>query len=300
VTLSFEETDLALSSGIVGRARDRDVVWVEGPNAHTYLQGQVTQDLDPLTNGGGVEALLLSPQGKIDAYVRVVREGEERFGVEVAEGFGGRVLERLGRFKIRVKANLELVTTRLVEVRGPLATLDVPSTEGVLVLPYRFGVLFGYDLLGDAAAIPDGVAVGDDGAFEVARILSGIPALDRELTDKTIPAEAGIVERTISFTKGCYTGQELVARLDARGNRVPWNLRSVRAAGRVAIEDGSALFVNGDEVGRVTSSAYSPLLDLTVALGYLKRSFEVPGPVVVRSAGTDVTADVIALGSALA
>ena len=72
------------------------------------------------------------------------------------------------------------------------------------------------------------VPPGDPAAFEAARIEAGVPAMGREITDKTIPQEAGaLVEHAVSFTKGCYTGQELVARLDARGNNVARRLRGV-------------------------------------------------------------------------
>jgi folate-binding protein YgfZ len=118
-----------------------------------------------------------------------------------------------------------------------------------------------------------------------------------ELTNKTIAAEAGLVERTVSFTKGCYTGQELVARIDARGSNVPRRLVGLVAAGGLADEpaltrgmtlhagtepvgDGAA----GDKVlGTVTSAAWSPEVDAWVALGYLHRSVAAPGPVRVRS-----------------
>ena len=127
-----------------------------------------------------------------------------------------------------------------------------------------------------------------------------------ELTGRTIAAEAGLVERTVSFTKGCYTGQELVARLDARGSKVARRLVGIVApagpppgagdggtAGTGALARGMTLHagdappgdgaVDDKVVGTVTSAAWSAELRSWVALGYLHRSVEAPGPLRVRS-----------------
>jgi folate-binding protein YgfZ len=166
--------------------------------------------------------------------------------------------------------------------------------------------LSGVDLLGPgdtvlapgAADLPAGILPCGAEAVEACRIVSGIPAMGTELTGKTIAAEAGLVERTVSFTKGCYTGQELVARLDSRGSNVARRLVGVVApAGPPG--DGAALargmtLHGGDAppgdgaaddkvVGTVTSAAWSVELGAWVALGYLHRSVEAPGPLRVRS-----------------
>jgi folate-binding protein YgfZ len=116
-----------------------------------------------------------------------------------------------------------------------------------------------------------------------------------ELTDKTIAAEAGLVERTVSFTKGCYTGQELVARLDSRGNNVPRRLVGIRGGPQdVPLTRGMTLHggeepPRGDDVvadkvvGTVTSAAWSSELGCWVALAYLHRTVDSPGPIRVRS-----------------
>ena len=111
------------------------------------------------------------------------------------------------------------------------------AERGVLALPFAWNGWTGVDLLGpedvvlgpDAAALPDGVTACGAEAVEACRIVSGIPAMGTELTGKTIAAEAGLVERTVSFTKGCYTGQELVARIDSRGSNVARRLVGVVA-----------------------------------------------------------------------
>ncbi len=134
----------------------------------------------------------------------------------------------------------------------------------------------GYDLLGPSATVPGDIAAGTSAAYESLRIECGVPAMGRELTERTIPAEAGVVDRSVSFTKGCYTGQELVARIDSRGGNVPRRLRGLVIDGEAIPEDGAALLVGGEPAGTVTSAAWSDRFEVVVALAYVKRDVEVP------------------------
>ena len=111
-----------------------------------------------------------------------------------------------------------------------------------------------------------------------------------ELDERIIPEEAGLVERCVSFTKGCYTGQELVARLDSRGSNVPRRLRGLVVAGEPnsAIGADSEIIANGKESGRVTSVAWSPGLGATVALGYIHRSVSESSYVTVAGLSAEV------------
>ena len=109
-------------------------------------------------------------------------------------------------------------------------------------------------------------------AYEAVRIEAGVPAMGAELTERTIPAETGIVDRTVSFTKGCYTGQELVARIDSRGGHVPRHLRGVVLSGPAPA--GATLEVDGKNVGALTSVGRRP--DGAVALAYVGRDVAPP------------------------
>jgi folate-binding protein YgfZ len=121
------------------------------------------------------------------------------------------------------------------------------------------------------------VPLGDPAAFEVARIEAGVPAMGRELTEKTIPQEAGsLVEHAVSFTKGCYTGQELVARLEARGAKVARRLRGVVLDPAGEGLDDATLVLADREVGRLTSVAWSPRFAAPVALAYVRRDVVLP------------------------
>jgi tRNA-modifying protein YgfZ len=189
--------------------------------------------------------------------------------------------------------------------------LTVLGERGVLALPFEWNGWSGVDLLGPEDVVlgpgdatwPDGVTACGSEAVEACRIVSGIPAMGTELTNKTIAAEAGLVERTVNFTKGCYTGQELVARLDARGSNVPRRLVGIVApSGEPGRESAEApLFLSpgmtlhggeapaGDAAvddkvqGTITSAAWSAELGTWVALAYLHRSVEAPGPIRLRS-----------------
>lgn len=287
-----------VKTGAVALDTVRDGVFVRGSDAGSWLQGQVSQDLRSLGVGECAETLVLSPQGKVEAYCRATLLADDVILLDTDAGYGERLSERLARFRIRVKAELERVTIRCLSVRGPDSaghleasgiTLGrvVPGTGAgspaggfVLAVPADWPGYSGFDVLssqGAGAEVALDVAFGDPAAFEAARIEAGVPAIGRELTEKTIPQEAGaLVEHTVSFTKGCFTGQELVARLDARGGNVAWRLRGVVLASGAQSRAGSPLLAGDREVGHLTSLSWSPGYAAPVALAYVRRDVVPP------------------------
>ncbi|MGH9189940.1 MAG: YgfZ/GcvT domain-containing protein [Acidimicrobiales bacterium] len=266
---------LRREAGVVELARD--FLRVAGPDAVSFLQGQLSQDVAALAVGTSAESLLLQPQGKVDALLRVTRTAHDELVLDVDGGFGEAVAVRLGRFKIRVKAEIEPLAWLCLAVRGPAAA-EVAVTAGTAV-PAGWPGVGGVDVIGAAPAVDEAVRRCGADALQAIRVEAGVPAMGSELTTSTIPAEAGVVERTVSFTKGCYTGQELVARIDSRGGRVPRRLRGVVVAddgGGVPLAVGDTLMVDGREVGRVTSVALSMTLGATVGLAYVHRNVEPP------------------------
>ncbi len=280
----------------------------------------MSQDVLALGIGATADSLLLQPDGKLTALLRVTRVDAQGFALDTDAGFGDAMVARLKKFLLRSKVEIERLPWRCLALRGDgvgaaaAGLLTVLEENGVLRLPYEWNGWSGIDLLGPkdvildpaAGTMPEGIISCDRDAVEACRIVSGIPAMGSELTDKTIAAEAGLVDRSVSFTKGCYTGQELVARLDARGNNVPRRLVGVIAgagagAGAAAAgENGRLAFgmtlhagaapatdaggaMDDKVVGTVTSAAWSPELDAWVALAYLHRTVEAPGPIRVRS-----------------
>lgn len=263
-------------SGPWGVPLARDVVLATGADTATYLQGQLSQDVAGLPVGASSPSLLLSPQGHLVALLRVTRTGEASFALDTDAGAGEAVLARLRRFLLRTKTELSAVDWPCVAVRGDGAVPPSPPPEGAWVLDAETPGAPGYDLLGPGAVLPAGVAPGDPAAYEALRIERGVPRMGAELTERTIPAEAGVVDRAASFTKGCYTGQELVARIDSRGGNVPRRLRGIVVDGPAVPPRGALVTVGGTEVGSVTSSATSSALGAPVALAYARRGTEVP------------------------
>lgn len=333
---------------------ERDFVSVRGPDALGLLQSQLTQDLAPLAVGDSTESLVLSPQGHLDAYLRVTRASTDRFVLDVAAGWGPAVLERLERFRIRARAEISPLGWQCLSIRGPgtsslvsaLApyisfpldpegTGEQPAAQAASAHPEgpetgfdptirvdaSWPGLPGLDLLGPAPAVPPGVLLVSEvaglaapldapvapwfAAWEAVRIEAGIPAMGRELTTKTIPAETGLAERTISSTKGCYTGQELVARMAARGNRAPRSICGlVLGAGKPAPAaepwppwppPGSEVRFEGAARGTVTTSSFSLLLAAPVALAVVQRGLPVPSEVLVVHDGRERAASARAL-----
>jgi tRNA-modifying protein YgfZ len=251
----------------------RDVVRVWGPDAISFLQGQCSQDVDALAVGTSTWTFVLQPQGKVDAWARITRTAADEVLLDVDAGSGDALRERLARFLIRTKAEVEVREQPALAVRGA----DAPHGElpdGVLRLPLAGPGVEGYDLLGPGAQVPDGVAEADAERLRAHDVEHGVPAMGRELTESTIPAEVGdwIIAESVSFAKGCYVGQELTARIDSRGGNVPRRLRALVCDAPVA--EGDEVQADGPAAA-VTTAAVSPRHG-AVALAFLGRAVE-PG-----------------------
>jgi tRNA-modifying protein YgfZ len=305
---------VALRTGAGAFLNRRDVLALRGDDAEAYL----SQDITTLAIGGTTDALLLEPDGKLCALLRISRLDGLGYALDVDAGFGDRVEARLRKFLLRSKVQITRLDWRCLSLRGsavdPAAAglLTVLTEAGVMVLPFEWNGWTGVDLLGTpdlvldptSGGLPDGITSCGPEAVEACRIVSGIPVMGSELTEKTIAAEADLLERAVSFTKGCYTGQELVARLDARGNKVARRLVGVVGgtdpsgpalsygmtlhagaeppAGDDG-DDGATAAVADKVVGTITSAAWSPEMGGWAALAYLHRSVESPGAIRVRS-----------------
>ncbi len=280
----------------------RDVVRVHGPEARSYLQGQCSQDVAGLVVGEAAWTLVLTPQGKVEALARVTATGDDELVLDVDGGAGPSLVARLERFLLRTKVSIEPLDWRVVSVRrrsapanGDDAPVELAAPLGGVVVPVTWPGWSGLDLMGPARpGVGERSWVGsslpwvDPVVAEVGRIAAGVPRAGTEVTQRVIPAELGVVERTVSFTKGCFTGQELVARLDARGNKVARHLsRLVIAAPVVGGLDVAVLpgatVVDGSstEVGTVTSAGVVPGSGDVVALAFLHRRVEPPTVVTV-------------------
>ena len=223
--------------------RPRSYVRVSGPDAEDYLQRMVSNDV---TAGELVDALLLTPKSRLIAPLRVWRRGPEDFLLLTEPELGEVVRAALLRSRFAAKCEIELEEHASLLVFG-----DADGLPGEL--PGSVEVL-------DAPLEPTLAAE----ALERARIEAGVPAWGKELDDSILPAEAGLDDTHVSFTKGCYPGQEPIARLRHRGhaNR---RLRVLEVEGAAP---GDEIALDGKPVGRVTSSVPGR------ALGYVRT--EVP------------------------
>lgn len=259
-----------------GTTTTRDVVRVSGPDAFTFLQGQLSQDLDTLAVSTSTWTFVLQPQGKIHTWCRITKVAADALLLDTDHGAGVPLVERLSRFLIRTDADVEEIDFPALSVRGP-APPRPELPEGVFRLPIVGPGVEGYDLLGRGVTLPEGVENADPQTLEVYRVEHGLPAMGREIDENTIPAEVGqwIVDESVSFTKGCFVGQELVARIDSRGGNVPRHLRAI--ALDEPVEPGVEVQADGP-ASHVTSAVVSPRSG-PLALAYLGRRIE-PGATV--------------------
>jgi len=270
----------------VSRIR-RDVVTVDGPDALTYLQGQLSQDVAALAVGDTALSFVLQPTGKVDTWVRLDRAGVDTVRLDTDPGAGAGLVARLERFKLRTKADVELTEE--------VAVLAVRGAEVIDGVPCGWPGIEGSDVFDpEPDRLPSDLPLGaldyDDEAYEGLRIACGVPAMGAEITEDTIPAELGqwVIDASVSFTKGCFTGQELVARIDSRGGNVPRHLRGL-LTDALPPAPGEPLLVDGREVGHVTSSAIDAA-GRSVALALVHRSVEPPTTVTVDGSSVEVVA----------
>jgi tRNA-modifying protein YgfZ len=283
---------------------------VGGAEAADYLQGQLTNDVEAIEAGGGAYAALLDRKGHMQADMRVLRpdEGPELWLLLEPEGLAAasRHLQmyKIGR-EVEVRdaggerSLLSLIGPRSAEIAGS-APLPENACQAVTVGGAEclaVGTPAGIDLVVPAdererardALLAAGAAEVSAEAAEILRIEAGRARFGAEMGTETMPAEAGIVEQAVSFTKGCYIGQETVARLHYKG-RPNRHLRGLRFS--APARRGEALRLGEKEVGTVGSAAVSPALG-PIGLAIVRREAE---PGTTLAVGEDgVTAEVVAL-----
>ena len=251
--------------------RERDFLRVSGTEAKSYLQGQLSQDIDDMSDGDARFSFLLQPSGKVDAWLRVARDSENEYLLDVDQGFGELVAARLERFLLRTDCVLEAsICTLYTEVGNSQIKRDFSDC---FTLSYSWFDFEFTDYIFRSGDLPEDYSSGDNQVWEEIRIKAGIPKMGKEIDASTIPASLGIVDSSVSFTKGCYTGQELVARVDSRKGGTPYRLAKISGSSDVFASQGF-LLKNGEEIGTVTSEVSSG--DGFFALGFLKRGIESP------------------------
>lgn len=273
--------------GLLERS-DRVKLLLTGTEAAEFLQGQVTNDVEGLETGQGCYALLLTPKGKIRADLRVLR-GPDWLRLDAERSAGALLTRTVQMYSIGrdVRSEDQTESRTVLSVLGPGArdALDAapPNVEHAWV-EGRHGIYvttdLGVDILCPTAEreavrreldLPE---VSEEVA-ECLRIEAGRPRHGRELTEEVIPQEAGLNDRAVSFTKGCYVGQETVARLYYKG-RPNRRLRGLRLAAPAL--PGDEVVLDGRRVGAVGSACVSPSRG-PIALALVRREAE-PGALV--------------------
>ncbi|HEX5621548.1 MAG TPA: glycine cleavage T C-terminal barrel domain-containing protein [Solirubrobacteraceae bacterium] len=300
---------LTEACGLVDRS-ERGKLALTGPEAKTFLHGQVTNDIEGLEPGRGCYAAFLTHKGKMLGDMRVLDVGDELL-LDTERSTLQELFNMIRRYKLGSDVELHKRTLEmgLLSLIGPdarrvtgarslsgrehaNARADIAGKPVVLVATDTGVDVFcgADDTAGVRAALEAAGAVPvEEGVAEIVRVERGRPRYGFELNDGVIPQEAGLNERAVSFTKGCYVGQETVARLFYRGkpNR---HLRGLRLSGPAAT--GDALRLGEKEVGRVGTTVVSPTFG-PIALAIVRREAEPGTTLAVGDAG--VTAEVVDL-----
>lgn len=278
--------------GIVDRSH-RGRLILRGADAASLLHGQLSNDIESLTVGHGCEAGLLTPKGKLLGIVRVLNTAEDEYSLDTDRVSLQSLFDQIRRAGVGHDAELEKATLETCQLSliGPTADgiagasdlHDEHDSRQALLGGARVRIVAtfeGVDVILPAAALEGvmtalkaaGAEHGDEAAAECLRVAAGRPRWGIDLDDSVIPQEADLNQRLVSFTKGCYVGQETVARLFYRGspNR---SLRGLLLDEPVA--PGTALTLEGREVGSVGSVA-APVGDAVTALALVRNSAE-PG-----------------------
>jgi hypothetical protein len=311
----------------IGAIAPRNAIGVAGKDRAGYLQGLLTNDIQALTPGTGCYAAWLTPQGRMLTDMHVFESGDMIL-LDVPAASLPATLERLEQFLFSEDVQFADLseTLKAVWVHGPAASSMLEQVlagasglaaglasglaswpeyhntraefGGVPVVVARVSQLGvpGFVLYIEPARQPDlqrvlvegGAVVAEHAAIEAARIEAGYPLFGVDMTDETIPLEAGIEDRAISLSKGCYVGQEVIIRVLHRGHgRVAKRLVALRMQGEQPQEvpaSGARIFSEAREIGGVTSAASSPQCG-PIALGYVHRDFVAPGTRVEVEAG---------------
>jgi len=302
-----------------------------GADRVRLLNGQVTNDLKVLTPGQGCAAAFCSPKGRLVADVHVYVLPEELL-LDFEPGLSTALIQRLEHHIVAEDVQVVDVTPYygLLTVQGPKAaevlarlelfpTLPTESlrfatvsdpTLGDIYLMHRSRCGFaGFDLFVPTAALGAvldklvaacrdvGGRISGFDALDLARFEAGIPRFPVDMDETNLPPEAGLDQSAISYSKGCYTGQETIARIRTYGQVVK-ALRGIRLADVLPSlpEKGSKLVKDGREVGYVTSAKFSPSLQANLALGYVRREANAVGTdLVVRTPAGESPARVVEL-----
>lgn len=258
-------SDAALVTGM------HEAVIVSGADSISFLNGILTQNVEGMAKGSVARSMLLTTRGKVRALLWLLR-GEDEVIVLADEGTGAGVAQDLSRFKIRVDVQIG-EPAPVVEAWGPNAGSALPAVAGHTWIRTSEGIVASVPLPG----LPRYMVIGKGPdlrpaglvAATAVRVEAGEPLTGRDLDDKTLVHETGLDAVTVSYTKGCYLGQEVVARIEYRGH-VNRQLQGITVEANVLPPEGAMIVVDDREVGRLTSVSESLSMRAPVGLSLLR------------------------------
>jgi tRNA-modifying protein YgfZ len=292
----------------------RGKIEVSDKDAASFLHNLSTNDVKSLAAGAGCEAFLTTGQAKIVAHVWIYRTSESAtsniFWLDMFPGLAGKVAQHLDRYLISEQVaiadrtldfgQLYLAGPRAGELLARIGVEQVPDNsilscsskamvahDSVQIQRNDLLGISGYALISPADRTEAvfhmvhaaGASLAGNQCYNMLRVEAGTPAYGVDIDESNLPHEVGRIDRAVSFTKGCYIGQETVARIRTYGH-VNRSLAGIKLMGAECALHGVKILRDGKEVGFITSSVYSPRVGTAVALGYVRRGSEVPGTIV--------------------
>lgn len=303
----YARTDAALFD-----QSQRGKIEVRGKDAPTFLHNLCTNDIENMPLGAGCEAFFCTNRAKVVAHVLIyhvrLADGQNAFWLDTAAGLNEKLVQHLNRYIIAEQVEVADRTAEFTQVHlaGPNAKAvlaraladEVPDLELLQHMERTFGVnvhshirrndllgLPGYDIvclnelapglrrmLTDAGAKPAGLE-----AYEILRVEAGTPEYGKDIDEDRFAFDLGRTAQAISYSKGCYLGQEPIVMARDRAGHAPRTLLGLKLAGDMPADRKAKVFHSGEEVGFVTSSVYSPKLSRAIALAYLRYGHQTPG-----------------------
>jgi folate-binding protein YgfZ len=300
---SLDQYASAHKSAVIVDRSQQGTIALTGVDRASFLHALLTNDIARLTRGTGAYSAYLTPQGRMIADMRVVETGD-RMLLGVENEIAAPLAERLDKLVFSEDVQVQNLSGELLGVG-----LHGPSAPGVIERVTGLAadrLVHQYDNAGDKVTVVRDDSLGVTGfdvyvaradysalharfveagavpcsreTAEVLRVEAGRPMFGVDMTSETIPLEAGIEDRAISFTKGCYVGQEVIIRVMHRGHgRVARRLVGLVLSGAGAPARGDAILAGDRKAGEITSAVVSPLMGGPIALGYVDRDHTSPG-----------------------
>ena len=265
-------------AGLIDLSTSRGRIRVTGSEATQFLNGLITNDIKNATQNSWLPAVFPTVQGRLIGAVRIVSI-ESGFLIDTESASHDAVLKTISRFMLAGDFHVSDVTNEiaLVTVQGKRAGEVIKDVTASVIRATHTGE-DGYDLLTDVNDVSSmtgqlvsaGAQVVSPATFEILRIEAGIPRHGQDMDESNVVLETNL-DDAISYTKGCYLGQEIIIRIKHRGH-VAKKLTGFKFD--AAVESGATITSeDGKEIGRVTSATYSPKLESPIALGYVRHEF---------------------------